>query len=161
MRGLADLVNDVYAVAEEGLWVDGATRTSAAEVADFTQAGEIAVAVQGERLIGCARIQRLDENMSEFGMLAVAPSHRSLGIGRELVQFAEQRGRDIGCDTMQLELLVPRGWKHPSKEFLAQWYERMGYSAGTTGPVDELYPNLSPLLATPCEFVIYRKTIRA
>jgi GNAT superfamily N-acetyltransferase len=157
---LAGLVNEVYAVAEEGLWTDGAARTSAVEIADFTRSGEIAVAAQGERLLGCVRIRKLDDDVSEFGMLAVAPGHRRTGIGRELVRFAERKGRDMGCATMQLELLVPREWKHPSKEFLAGWYDRIGYTAVSRGSIDEFYPNLSPLLATPCDFIIYSKNIR-
>lgn len=161
VSALADLVNEVYAVAEQGLWTEGATRTRAAEIAHFTRAGEMAVAAQRERLLGCVRIRKVDHNVGDFAMLAVAPSHRSIGIGRELVLFAEQRGRDMGCDTMRLELLIPREWRHPSKEFLAGWYGRMGYTIASTGATDELYPDLSPLLATPCEFAIYRKNIRA
>ena len=160
IASLADLVNDVYAAAEKGLWNEGAARTCAADIADFTRAGEIAVAAQRERLLGCVRIRQLDDDVSEFGLLAVDPSCRGLGLGRELVRFAERHGHDLRCGTMQLELLVPLQWKHPSKEFLAQWYGRMGYTAHSTGSADELYPSLSPLLATPCEFIIYRKNIR-
>lgn len=160
MSALADLINDVYAVAEKGLWTDGAARTCAADIADFTRAGQIAVAAHNEGLLGCVRIQQLDDNLSEFGLLAVAPGHRGIGVGRNLVRFAEQHGRDLGCHTMQLELLVPRDWKHPSKEFLARWYARLGYTAAGTGSTSELYPELSALLATACEFVIYRKDIR-
>lgn len=156
---LTDLVNNVYSVAEKGLWANGASRTSAADFADFTRAGEIAVAARRERLLGCVRIRQLDDNLSEFGMLAVDPSQRGTGIGRQLVRFAEQRGRDMGCGAMQLELLVPQEWKHPSKEFLAQWYARMGYTADSTGSPGELYPSLAPLLVTPCELIIYRKNI--
>ena len=156
------LINEVYAVAEHGLWRDGATRTTEEEVARFTRGGEIAVVVAGgpvagERLLGCVRIQRLDADMSEFGMLAVAASHRGTGMGRELVRFAEAAARDAGHATMQLELLVPREWKHPSKEFLAQWYARIGYTVVRAGSTDEFYPQLTPLLATPCDFVVYRK----
>jgi GNAT superfamily N-acetyltransferase len=160
VSALTDLINEVYAVAEDGLWTDGSTRTTAEEVADLTRAGEIAVAVLGERIVGCIRIRQLGDDVSEFGMLAAAPSHRGIGVGRELVRFAEQSSRDDGHGTMQLELLVPREWKHPSKEFLARWYDRMGYKMVRTGSADEFYPNLSPLLATPCDFVIYRKDIR-
>jgi GNAT superfamily N-acetyltransferase len=156
---LTELVNSVYSVAEKGLWADGANRTCAADIADFTRAGEIAVAARRERPLGCVRIRQLDDNVSEFGMLAVGPSHRGAGIGRELVRFAEQRGRDMGCATMQLELLVPLDWNHPSKESLAQWYGRMGYTADSTGSPAELYPGLAPLLVTPCELIIYRKNI--
>ena len=54
-----------------------------------------------------------------------AAGHRGLGVGRELVRFAERKcGRD-GLVSMQLELLVPRNWSHPVKEFLAAWYTHL------------------------------------
>ena len=58
---------------------------------------------------------------------------------------------------MQLELLE-RG-TGPTKQFLAEWYSRMGYRIVRTGTMDEAYPELAPLLATPCDFVIYRKDL--
>lgn len=61
---------------------------------------------------------------------------------------------------MQLEVLVPRQWSHPSKEFLTAWYARIGYRPVRTGPLEESYPELAPLLATPCDFVIYHKSLR-
>ena len=56
-----------------------------------------------------------------------AAARRGLGIGRDLVAFAERASRDAGCRGMQLELLVPREWAHPAKQFLAEWYARLGY----------------------------------
>jgi SAM-dependent methyltransferase/GNAT superfamily N-acetyltransferase len=159
VKRVTDLINEVYAAAEDGLWVDGATRTSVDEVAELTGAGEIAVARLRGEIVGCVHVQRIDERTGEFGMLAADPEHRSVGIGRELVRFAERHTRAAGLDAMQLELLVPRGWKHPSKEFLGAWYMRLGYRVARTGTIDEAYPALAPLLATPCDFVIYRKQL--
>jgi GNAT superfamily N-acetyltransferase len=159
VSALTDLINEVYAVAEDGLWIHGASRTNAAEVAGITRAREFASATQDGQLLGCVRIRRLDGDVGEFGMLAVAPRHRGTGVGRELVRFAERTSRDAGCRTMQLELLIPREWRHPSKEFLARWYTRIGYAVVRTGSIDEFYPELTPLLATPCDFVVYRKDI--
>jgi GNAT superfamily N-acetyltransferase len=156
---ITDLANAVYAVAEDGLWTDGAVRTTADEVAELTEAGEIAVARVDGQVVGCVRVQRFDERTGEFGMLAADPAHRGLGIGRELVRFAERKCRSEGLRTMRLELLVPRDWKHPSKEFLAAWYTRIGYRVVRTGTIDEAYPALAPLLATPCDFVIYHKDL--
>jgi GNAT superfamily N-acetyltransferase len=156
---IARLVNEVYAVAEDGLWVENATRTTRDEVAALIGAGEISVARDGDQIVGCIRIQHLDSDTSEFGMLVAAFANRSLGVGRELVNFAERRCLDSGRRTMQLELLVPRSWSHPSKEFLAQWYGRLGYVIVRTGTIDEAYPHLAPLLATPCDFVIYRRDL--
>ena len=92
-------------------------------------------------------------------MLAVDPDHRGTGLGRELVRFAEQVASESGRTTMQLELLVPRDWTHPSKQFLATWYSRIGYAKTRIGAVEDSYPQLAPLLATTCDFVIYRKSL--
>jgi GNAT superfamily N-acetyltransferase len=159
MERISELANEVYAVAEAGLWTDGATRTSVGEIAELTGAGEIAVARMGGQVVGCVRLQRLDERTGEFGMLCADPSRRGEGIGRELIRFAERQARADGANTMQLELLQPRDWTHPTKQFLAEWYSRIGYRVTRTGTIDEAYPELAPLLATPCDFVIYRKRL--
>jgi GNAT superfamily N-acetyltransferase len=154
------LVNDVYAAAEEGLWEPGTSRTSAAEVETLIRAGEIAVGVDGERIVGCVRLQLLGDGLGEFGMLAVDPSRRGKGSGGALVRFAEQWCRDNGQESMQLELLVPRGWTHPVKAFLADWYGRIGYEVVRTGRFEESYPELARRLATPCDFLIWHKDLR-
>jgi ribosomal protein S18 acetylase RimI-like enzyme len=159
MARIAELTNQVYLAAEDGLWTAGATRTTVDEIVELTRAGEIAVARLGDRVVGSVRVQRLDDVTGEFGMLAADPAHRGIGIGRELVRFAERLSRDRALRSMQLELLVPREWSHPSKVFLADWYARLGYRVARTGAIEDAYPALAPLLATPCDFVIYRKPL--
>ncbi|MEV5713329.1 GNAT family N-acetyltransferase [Amycolatopsis mediterranei] len=153
------LVNQVYAESEKGLWQGSTDRTSVDEITGFVAAGEIAVAFVGGDLAGSVRIQRLDDATGEFGMLAADPARRGLGIGRELVRFAEQVSRAAGCREMQLELLVPRAWTHPSKQFLAEWYGRLGYRVTHRADLAEDHPHLAPSLATPCDFLIYRKDL--
>jgi GNAT superfamily N-acetyltransferase len=155
------LVNRVYATAEAGLWAGRADRTTAAEMAGLIGAGEIAVARLGRRIVGSVRIHRLADGAGEFGLLAAAPDVRGAGVGRALVRFAERWCRAGECGEMQLELLVPRGWTHPSKEFLAGWYGRLGYRVVRTATIDQSYPHLAPLLATPCDFLVYRKDLSA
>jgi hypothetical protein len=62
---------------------------------------------------------------------------------------------------MRLELLAPREWSHPSKEFLAAWYARLGYAVAGKGAMEDSHPHLAPLLATPCDVMIYEKDLRA
>jgi ribosomal protein S18 acetylase RimI-like enzyme len=157
---LTDLINEVYADAEKCLWAAGAKRTNTEEVAGFVRAGQIAVARLGLYVVGCVRIHEVNDTTSEFGMLAADPDHRGLGVGRDLVRYAELRAQNAGHDTMRLELLVPREWSHPSKEFLAGWYDRLGYTVAGVGAVEESHPGLAPLLATTCDFVIYEKGLR-
>jgi GNAT superfamily N-acetyltransferase len=156
---VTNLVNRVYAIAEEGLWRDGTARTTPPETTEFIRAGEIAVARLDGRIVGSVRIQRLGGGVGEFGMLAADPDHRGVGIGRRLVRFAERRSRERGFGTMQLELLTPQTWTHPTKEFLHDWYTRLGYRIVRTDSIDEQYPALAPRLATPCDFVIYHKKL--
>jgi ribosomal protein S18 acetylase RimI-like enzyme len=159
IAALTTLVNTVYATSEAGLWTGKADRTSPREMAGLVGAGEIAVARLDGRIVGCVRVQRLDDGLGEFGLLAADPAHQGIGIGRELIRFAERTSRAVGARTMQLELLVPRDWSHPSKAQLNGWYTRLGYRRVRLGSVEEAYPTLAPLLATPCDFVIYHKPL--
>ena len=158
---VTDLVNRVYDTAEAGLWVDGATRTTTGEMQAMVDAEQIAVAWVEGQAVGCIRVQELGDGAGEFGLLAADLTHRGKGVGRELVGFAEELCRRRGLDVMQLELLVPRDWSHPTKEFLHAWYTRIGYRPVRTASIEESYPQLAPLLATPCDFVVYRKPLTA
>jgi ribosomal protein S18 acetylase RimI-like enzyme len=157
--GLAALVNEVYAVAEEGLWLDGVARTTSAELAGLMRASELAVARRAGAIVGCVRVQRLDDYCGEFGMLAAHPAQRGSGVGRALLRFAEELSAARGLRVMQLELLVPRDWTHPSKTFLAGWYTRSGYRLVRTDRPEEACPHLAPLLATACNYRIYHKAL--
>jgi GNAT superfamily N-acetyltransferase len=156
---LVDLINRVYSKAEEGLWSRGTTRTTAAEVAQFVRKREIVVALAGTSVAGCVRLYEVDDAISGFGMLAVPSSHRSTGVGRELVQYAERVSAAEGRTTMQLEVLVPRGWSHPSKDFLVDWYSRIGYRIHAVERLEDAFPDLAPSLATDCDFVVFRKSL--
>ena len=154
---LTGLINDVYEVAESGLWRDGATRTTASELAELIRAEQIAVATRHDQIAGAVHIHDVGDDASEFGMLAAAPEQRGAGVGRALVDFAEQRSHERGRRAMQLELLVPREWRHPHKEFLKAWYSRIGYRQVRTGSIEATHPHLAPLLATPCDLDVYEK----
>ena len=162
-RGLIDqlarLINDVFRTAETGLWRDGAARTTPSELAELVAAGQIAVARREGGIAGCIRLHDVAEDASEFGMLVADPDQRGIGVGRALVDFAEQHSCERGLRAMQLELLVPRDWSHPGKEFLKSWYARMAYRPIGTRRFDELYPHLAPLLATPCDLAVYVKSL--
>ena len=157
---LTGLINDVYESAESGLWRDGATRTTPSELADLIRAGQIAVATRDGRVVGSVRVHDVAGDTSEFGMLVAAPDQRGTGVGRALIDFAEQHNRERGRRAMQLELLLPREWQHPTKEFLKAWYGRLGYRLIRTTTIDDSYPHLAPLLATPCDFAIYEKPLQ-
>jgi GNAT superfamily N-acetyltransferase len=157
---LTEIVNEVYATAESGLWSDGFTRTTAAEFTELIAAGQVAVATTADGdVVGSMHLRQICEDTSEFGMLVADSDRRGAGIGRALLDFAEQDSRDRGFRAMQLELLVPRTWRHPNKEFLKSWYGRRGFRLVQIRRLDDTHPHLAPLLATPCDLEVHEKPL--
>jgi GNAT superfamily N-acetyltransferase len=161
VEGLASLINRAYAVGEAGLWLEGWSRTEPGEVAEAIRSGGVLAATVEGRLVGAAYLQQLDAGTADLGLISAAPDQWGTGVGRELVRSAEALMRSRGVTTIQLELLVPRGWVHPEKERLRSWYTRLGYRVVRSAPFEEVAAHLAPHLATPCEFLIFRKGLTA
>jgi GNAT superfamily N-acetyltransferase len=156
---LVRIINAAYSIGETGLWVDAATRTEPGEIADAIRgSGMLAATLEG-RLVGCAYVRPLDVDAADLGLIAVAPDQWGGGVGHRLVRSAEELMRSRGVTTMQLELLVPQRGVHPAKERLRAWYNRLGYQVVRSAPFEEVAAHLAPQLATPCEFLIFRKRL--
>jgi GNAT superfamily N-acetyltransferase len=160
VQALVHLVNDAYAVGEAGLWLEGTTRTSSHEIAGAIRSRWMLAATADAQLVGCACVRPLDTYTADLGLVSAAPDHWGSGIGRTLVQFAEQLMRSREVTTMQLELLLPTNSTHPQKERLRDWYTRLGYRVTRTEPFEQVAAHLAPRLAVPCEFLIFHKPLR-
>jgi GNAT superfamily N-acetyltransferase len=159
IRHVSDLVNRVYDVAESGMWRAQGVRTNPSQIAALLRAKELVLAECRGVVVGCVNVKLLEPGITEFGMLVADPACRGLGIGSALIEFAERWARAMQCRVMRLELLTPRKWSHPSKEFLKQWYSRLGYRPQFTEPLEKLYPELAPQLATECDFTVWHKAL--
>jgi GNAT superfamily N-acetyltransferase len=156
---LSDMINGAYDAAESGMWKRTGTRIDPAAVEQLLRAAALILAEIDGVLVGSLHVNLMGEGVGEFGMLAADPGHRGAGIGTALVRHAEAWARLKGCHTMRLELLTPRHWKNPSKEFLKAWYSRIGYVPQRTEPLERMYPNLVPELATECDFTVWHKSL--
>jgi GNAT superfamily N-acetyltransferase len=158
---IAGVINGAYALSERDLWVEGTVRTTPEDIAEAIRGNGMLLATIEGRIVGCACVRALDESTADLGFVSAAPGHRGRGIGRELVRAAEELVRSRGARTMQLELLVPQGWVHPEKDQLRAWYVRLGYRITRAAPFDEVAVHASSQLATPCEFLVFRKPLGA
>jgi predicted N-acetyltransferase YhbS len=77
--------------------------------------------------------------------MAVRREHHRKGVGRALVQDAEQEARRQGVEFLQVKTL---GTSRPSPEYEAtrQFYEAVGYRPLEEFPADELWPGNPCLL---------------
>ena len=94
----------------------------------------ILTARDGGALIGCVAVTRKGDDMGYLGMLCVSPTLQSAGLGRRLLDAAEDHGRAIGIARMEMTVI-------DSRESLIAWYVRRGYAfTGETRPFHELRP---------------------
>jgi GNAT superfamily N-acetyltransferase len=156
---LVGIVNRAYAVGEAGLWREGATRTDPDEIAEAIRSGGMLAATLEGRLVGCAYVRPLEADTADLGLISAAPDEWGSGVGRELVRSAEELMRSRGVTTLQLELLVPKGWVHPEKARLRGWYTRLGYRVIRSAPFEQVAAHLASQLAVQCEFLIFRKRL--
>ncbi len=80
---------------------------------------------------GVVSVQYQDDypDMATLSCLSVLPSERTMGIGRKLVEFAEEEARKNGRKKMEL------GAERNS--WLVSWYQRLGYRIVETYTDDE------------------------
>jgi len=103
-----------------------------------------------EKLLGCVYLQHRGDKLF-LGMLSVSPEAQTGGIGKQLMQAADDYGRKLGCTAIQITVISNR------KELVA-WYERRGFrSTGETQPFAE-----HPRFGTPTraiEFQVMEKEL--
>lgn len=156
---LCHMINSVYRDDEKGIWNGNESRTNYSEIKQQIQLKRIVVARVDGDLCGCVCIYLLSDDIGSFGMLSVLPSFRRQRIGQSLVEFAEKEILRMGSSILEIDLLIPTNWKHPSKELLKTWYMKQGYRKVTTRNITEIYDDKTAFLATECSVIVYRKEL--
>lgn len=120
---VARIINAAFEIEREFRQGD---RTSGSEIHKLMQRETFLVAEHAGRLIGAVQV-RVDGATGYFGMLAVDTSARRAGIGRTLVEAAEEHCRRAGCTVMTMSTGEDR-------TELIPYYEKMGYRVTSIEP---------------------------
>ncbi|QXV67322.1 GNAT family N-acetyltransferase [Mucilaginibacter sp. 21P] len=126
---LVDLINSAYrgegakrGWTTEADLIDG-TRT---DIGSFTEElNDPAVTMlkntdEDNKITGCVFLQKRGEKLY-LGMLTVSPTLQAKGLGKQLLQAAEDFGREHGLKCMTMTVITKR-------EELIAFYERRGYA---------------------------------
>lgn len=100
---IVSIVNAAYAVED---FVEG-ERTDPESIAEMMSQGEFLVAEVGGEMLGSVYVERRGAR-GYFGMLAVDPDRQGSGLGRLLIEAAEQNCRDNGCEWIDIVVLTLR-----------------------------------------------------
>jgi GNAT superfamily N-acetyltransferase len=140
---LVRVINAAYEI--EKFFVAG-DRTDAETVRHLLKRGAFLVEPGGEgRLAGCVYVERRGSR-GYFGMLAVDPARQSTGLGRKLIDAAEQYVRDGGAVAMDIRVVNLR-------TELPRFYRRLGYVETGTEPVSD------PRALQPFHFIVMSKPL--
>ena len=97
-------------------------------------------------LAGCVYVE-LRANRGYLGLLGVDPSRQGTGLGRKLMDAAENYFREAGCIAIDLRVISAR-------TPLPAFYRHLGYSETGTAPFAPDVP-----VKVPCHYILMSKIL--
>jgi GNAT superfamily N-acetyltransferase len=140
---LATLINAAFRVEQP--FIEG-DRTNPDGVRTYMQKGKFLLAEDGAGLAGCVYVELRDDR-GYLGLLGVDPPRQGTGLGRKLMDAAENYFRDSGCRAVDLRIVSAR-------TPLPAFYRHLGYLETGTAPFSPDVP-----LKTPCHYILMSKSL--
>jgi GNAT superfamily N-acetyltransferase len=140
---LAVLINIAFRV--ELPFIEG-DRTNPAGVREYMKKGKFLLAEDSAGLTGCVYVE-LRGDRGYLGLLGVQPHRQGTGLGRKLMDVAEDYFRDAGCVAVDLRIVSARA---P----LPAFYRHLGYVETGTAP----FP-LDVPAKVACHYILMSKSI--
>jgi GNAT superfamily N-acetyltransferase len=143
-ESIASLINKAFIV--ERVAFDG-DRTSSEKVRALFQSGSFLLAESQSSLVGCVYLEPRGSR-GYLGLLSVDRICEGQGLGRRLMDAAEQQARRAGLVALDLRIISPRA------EALLPFYLKLGYAQTGLAPMD---PATKPTV--PCHYVTMVKIL--
>jgi GNAT superfamily N-acetyltransferase len=140
---LVRLINSAFRV--ELPFIDG-DRIDREGVGTYMAKGKFLVAEDFAGLAGCVYVE-LRGGRGYLGLLSVDPPRQGAGLGRKLMDAAEDYFREARCVAVDLRVISPRA---P----LPAFYRHLGYSEAGTAPFAASVPT-----KVPCHYILMSKSI--
>lgn len=141
---LARLINAAFVVEQP--FIEG-ERIDPAGVREYMKKGKFLVGEDAMGLAGCVYVE-LRGPRGYLGLLGVAPARQGKGLGRKLMDAAENYFRSAGCRAIDLRIISPR-------IRLPAFYKYLGYSQTGTAPFAPDVP-----VKVPCHYILMSKQLR-
>ncbi|MGH9736523.1 MAG: GNAT family N-acetyltransferase [Candidatus Acidiferrales bacterium] len=117
IHAIVSVVNAAFVVED---FIEG-TRTDVANMTELMRKGEFLVAEDDSNHIAACVYTEVRGERGYLGMLSVDPPRQGTGLGRVMVEAAENHCRNRGCCWIDLRVLSPR------RELLP-FYAKFGYT---------------------------------
>jgi len=140
---LARLINLAFVVEQP--FIEG-ERIDLLGVRAYMEKGKFLVAEDVHGLAGCVYLELRGER-GYLGLLGVEPGRQGTGLGRKLMEAAEDYFRAAHCHTIDLRIVSPR-------KPLPGFYAHLGYTQTGTAPFAADVP-----LKVPCHYILMSKSL--
>jgi predicted N-acetyltransferase YhbS len=141
---LMRLINTAFIVEQQAIEGD---RIDSEKLQALFKTGKFLILESATQLAGCIYVE-IKNRRGYLGLLAVQPERQKTGLGRALVEAAEDFLRKADCEAVDLRIVSARTELPPL-------YERLGYSAVGTAPIPDSIP-----LKVPSHFIVMSKILR-
>jgi GNAT superfamily N-acetyltransferase len=121
-------------------------RIDLAETLGHFEKGTFIVAEDNGVMAGCNYVELRGES-GYFGLLSIDPEYQGRGLGRKLVDQAEEFCRLGGCSRVQIRVLNHRTELPP-------FYEKLGYATAGIEEVEQV-----PTARMPYHFIVMEKAL--
>jgi len=140
---LVRLINSAFRVEQP--FIEG-DRTDAEGVRSYMAKGKFLVAENSSGLTACVYVE-LRGDRGYLGLLGVDPSCQGTGLGRKMMDAAENYFRKAGCRAIDLRVISAR-------TPLPAFYRHLGYHETGTAPFAPDAP-----VKIPCHYILMSKTL--
>ncbi len=144
VKPLARLINAAFVVEQP--FIEG-ERIDPAGVREYMENGKFLIAEDAAGLAGCVYVELRGER-AYLGLLGVEPHRQGTGLGRKLMEAAENYFRAAKCRAIDLRIISPR-------TPLPAFYTHLGYAQTGTAP---FAPDVS--VKVPCHYILMSKQLR-
>jgi GNAT superfamily N-acetyltransferase len=122
-------------------------RINSAETQAFMETGEFLLAEDSDDLVGCVYLE-VRKDRGYVGLLSVDPRRQGTGVGRKLMEAAQDYFRGEGCCAVDLRVISQRTPLPP-------FYRQLGYAESGTAP---FAPSLQAKV--PGHYIIMSKSLK-
>ncbi len=140
---LARLINTAFVVEQP--FIEG-DRIDPEGIRAYMEKGKFLVAENSTGLAGCVYVELRGER-GYLGLLSVDPPRQGTGLGRKLMDAAENYFHAAGCRAIDLRIISPR-------TPLPAFYAHLGYSQTGTAPFTTDVP-----VKVPCHYILMTKSL--
>ena len=142
-ESLVRLINAAFRVEQP--FIEG-ERTDAEGVRSYMAKGKFLVAGGSAALAACVYVE-LRADRGYLGLLGVDPVRQGTGLGRKMMDAAEDFFRKAGCRAVDLRVISARTPLPP-------FYRHLGYAEIGTAPFAPDVP-----VKVPCHYILMSKTL--